>query len=255
MPGECPENARKRSGASPRPVRSRSQKPALRQYRTGQDRSGWSGSGPVLRPPECSLSASRIPPRPHPQPSQDPPRDPSSPHCRRSGAAAVFEYLPLTTRSPQIWGVFPLHSLGIRKLSILLPQGRLPILHQARSRGWGFVVNGHPQPVDKIFVHRAWMKLSTGGPQAELSCPQLPAASPHLCPLFGNAAPPFTAPSERRHTKRVGWAVGNLGKAGDSPGEKPPCPVHRMCRTFLCPQKRRVVHRCRPQGQWIKNRT
>ncbi|TXS72392.1 hypothetical protein EAO76_17955 [Streptomyces sp. sk2.1] len=152
-----------------------------------------------------------------------------------------------------MWAVFSLHSLGIRKLSILLPQGRLPILHQARSRPWGFVANNHPQPVDKIFVHRSPMMLSTGGPQTRPRCPQLSRASPHLCPLFGNTTPLVTAPSERRHTKRVGWAVGNLGKAGDSPGEKVPCPVHRVCRTFGRPQKHRVVHRCRPQGQWTKN--
>lgn len=63
--------------------------------------------------------------------------------------------------------------------------------------------------------------MSTGGPQRGLCCPQLDRASPHPCPLFGNATTPFTVPSERRHTERVGWAVGNLGKAGDSPGEKP----------------------------------
>lgn len=46
------------------------------------------------------------------------------------------------------------HSLGTGKLSILRPQGALPILDQARSHGWGFVVNLHPQPVDRIFFHR-----------------------------------------------------------------------------------------------------
>lgn len=100
-------------------------------------------------------------------------RSSSRRHPHASAPAPVFEYTPPTCGSPQIWGKFPLHSLGIAKLSILLPQGRLPILHQARSRAWGFVVNSDPQPVDKIFIHRAPPMLSTGGPQAGLRCPQL----------------------------------------------------------------------------------
>lgn len=168
--------------------------------------------------------------------------------------AALFEYRPGHGCSPQIWGEFSLHSLGIQKLSILLPQARQPILHQASSGAWGFVVNNDPQPVDKFFVHRAPSTLSTVDPQDGGRFPQEGRASPHRCPLFGNATPAFTAPSERRHTERVGWAVGNVGKAGDSPGEKPPCPVYRVCTTFGCPQKHRVVHRCHPQGRWTKNR-
>lgn len=171
-----------------------------------------------------------------------------------SRPSRLFEYLLWRGCSPQIWAQSPFHSLGIEKLSILLPQAGQPILHQASSEAWGFVVNIHPQPVDKIFVHRGPSSLSTGDPQAGPACPQLPQASPHLCPLFGNATPAFTAPSERRHTKRVGWAVGKLGKAGDRPGEKPPCPVYRLCRTFGCPQKPRVFHRVHPQGRWTKNR-
>ncbi|PCG83315.1 hypothetical protein CIB93_25190 [Streptomyces sp. WZ.A104] len=146
------------------------------------------------------------------------------------------------------------HSLGTRKLSILRPQGALPILHQARSHGWGFVANRDPQAVDRIFVHRRPSRLSTGGPQDGCCCPQLRPASPHLCPLFGNATPALTSRSERRHTKELGWAVGNLGKAGDRSGEKWPPPVHRVCRTFARPQKAPVVHGCHPQGRWTKNR-
>ncbi|OLO32210.1 hypothetical protein PZ61_0217900 [Streptomyces sp. MNU77] len=138
-------------------------------------------------------------------------------------------------------------------MSILRPQGALPILHQARSRGWGFVVNLHPQPVDRMFVHSGPSMLSTGSPQAEPCCPQLRPASPHPCPLFGNATHALTARSERRHTKVVGWAVGNVGKAGDRPGEKWPPPVHRVCRTSARPQKAPVVHGCHPQDQWTKN--
>lgn len=59
------------------------------------------------------------------------------------------------------------------KLSRLHPQGPLSILHQARSHAWGFVVNDDPQPVDRIFVHRGSMMLSTVGPQAGPCCPQL----------------------------------------------------------------------------------
>ncbi|ARF73815.1 hypothetical protein B7C62_17260 [Kitasatospora albolonga] len=151
-------------------------------------------------------------------------------------------------------GKSSVHSLGTAKLSILRPQGQLPILHQARSRGWGFVVNHDPQAVDRIFVHRGRSRLSTGGPQAGYRCPQLCSASPHPCPLFGNATPALTARSERRHTKLPDWAVGNLGKAGDRSGEKWPPPVHRVCRTSACPQRAPVVHGCHPQDRWTKNR-
>ncbi|KAB2588479.1 hypothetical protein F5983_32115 [Streptomyces arboris] len=151
-------------------------------------------------------------------------------------------------------GISSVHSLGTGKLSILRPQARLPILHQARSHGWGFVVNRDPQPVDSFLVHRGRSRLSTVGPQAGRCCPQLGPASPHLCPLFGNRTRPLTARSERRHTKLPDWAVGNVGKAGDRPGEKWPPPVHRVCRTSARPQKAPVVHGCHPQGRWTKNR-
>lgn len=156
--------------------------------------------------------------------------------------------------SPQMGVESSLHSLGTGKLSRLRPQGALSILHQARSTGWGFVVNSDPQAVDKISVHRGTPGLSTGNSQDLLSCPQEARASPHLCPLFGNTTPLLTAASERRHTEVVDWAVGNLGKAGDSPGEKSPGPVHRVCRTFGCPQKGPVIHGRRPQVRWTKNR-
>lgn len=136
--------------------------------------------------------------------------------------ASLFEYPPGHGCSPQIWGEFSLHSLGIQKLSILLPQAEQPIPHQASSGAWGFVVNNDPQPVDKFFIHRGPSALSTVGPQDRGRFPQAGRASPHRCPLFGNVTPAFTTASERRHTDRVGWAVGNVGKAGDGPGEKPP---------------------------------
>ena len=85
------------------------------------------------------------------------------------------------------------------------------------------------------------------------SCP-LPTAFPHPCPLFGNATPSLTGSSESRHTNEPGWPVGNVGKAGDGAGEKSLSAVHRVCRTFPRPQKHRVVHGCRPQAQWTKNR-
>lgn len=111
---------------------------------------------------------------------------------------------------------------------------------------------GSPQAVDKVTVHKLCTKLSTDNPQAEASCPQQGATSPHACPLFGNATHLITAPSERRHTKLLGWPVGKLGKAGDGSGENSPQPVHGVCRTFCSPQRPLVVHRLHPQGPWIK---
>ncbi|GHF43191.1 hypothetical protein GCM10010218_25610 [Streptomyces mashuensis] len=84
--------------------------------------------------------------------------------------------------------------------------------------------------------------------------PVLYTAFPHPCPLFGNETPKITAPSERRHTKLPDWAVGNLGKAGDTPGEKCALPVHRVCTTSRGPQTTPVIHRRHPQGQWTKFR-
>ncbi|THC48445.1 hypothetical protein E7X58_24485 [Streptomyces sp. A1499] len=126
--------------------------------------------------------------------------------------------------------------------------------HQTRSSGWGFVDKRSPQAVDEIFLHRVCTTLSTGGPQVLAGCPQLYPASPHGCPLFGNATRLLTGSSERRHTKVPGWPVGKRGKAGDDAGEKWPFPVHGVCRTFARPQKHPVVHGCRPQARWIKNR-
>jgi hypothetical protein len=83
--------------------------------------------------------------------------------------------------------------------------------------------------------------------------PVLYTAFPHPRPLFGNATPRITAPSERRHTKLPGWAVGNLGKPGDSAGEKWTPPVHGVCRTFRGPQKSLLFHRAHPQPRWTKN--
>ena len=137
----------------------------------------------------------------------------------RWSGVAVFEYSPREASSPQIWGDFPLHTLGIQKLSILLPQGWRPMIHQPRSAAWGFVANSDPQPVEKIFMHMPVIALSTRSPQLRARCPQQIRASPHLCPLFGNETPLLTAPSERRHTRSHDWPVGNPGKAGDGSGE------------------------------------
>ncbi|EFL24675.1 hypothetical protein SSOG_04389 [Streptomyces himastatinicus ATCC 53653] len=81
-----------------------------------------------------------------------------------------------------------------------------------------------PQDVLRV-VHRP--PTATGG---------LPTASPHACPLFGNETVTLTGPSERRHTKEPGWAVGKVGKTGDAAGENRASPVHRVCRTFRRPQ-------------------
>ncbi|TXL92119.1 hypothetical protein EW053_04245 [Streptomyces sp. IB2014 016-6] len=144
------------------------------------------------------------------------------------------------------------HTLGIDKLSRLRPQAGRPELDHARSDPWGFVANSPPQPVDSFLAHRTEVRLSTGGPQAAACCPQLRPASPHRCPLFGNRTRLFTVSSERRHTEVVRDPVGNVGKAGDDPGEKSGCPVHRLCRTFGRPQSDGVVHRRRPQDRWTK---
>ncbi|PNG23901.1 hypothetical protein C1J00_01570 [Streptomyces cahuitamycinicus] len=137
-------------------------------------------------------------------------------------------------------------------MSRSFPQQPLVIDDQTSSGACGFVDEGSPQPVDDGLVHRLCTELSTGCPQAGWSCPQRSVASPHPCPLFGNATRLLTGSSERRHTKVPGWAVGNLGKAGDGAGENSPHPVHGVCRTFCSPQMRPVVHRLHPQGPWTK---
>jgi hypothetical protein len=85
----------------------------------------------------------------------------------------VFECVPGNSVLHRFAGNLASTAWGRLRLSILRPQGRLPILHQTRSGGWGFVVNDDPQPVDKISTHRASTRLSTGSPQAGRSCPQL----------------------------------------------------------------------------------
>ncbi|XIG76081.1 hypothetical protein C1N81_24060 [Streptomyces sp. SGAir0957] len=150
--------------------------------------------------------------------------------------------------------IFSLHSLGRAKLSRRCPQRTVVKSHQARSGGCGLVDRSSPQAVDRLFIHSLCTALSTGDPQDLSCCAQRREASPHRCPLFGNATRSITGPSESRHTEGVGWAVGNVGKAGDGSGEKWPSPVHRVCRTFRRPQIGRVVHRPRPQAQWTKNR-
>ncbi|QEV56926.1 hypothetical protein CP981_19625 [Streptomyces platensis] len=145
------------------------------------------------------------------------------------------------------------HILGRGKLSLWDPQAGVLTGHRRRSAACGFVANLLPQGVDSGFVHRAAAVLSTARPQASRCCPQQSPASPHRCPLFGNTTPALTGPSESRHTKVVGWAVGNVGKAGDGTGEKYLSPVHRVCRTFGGPQNRPLIHGRHPQGRWTKN--
>ncbi|RZB18497.1 hypothetical protein StrepF001_15650 [Streptomyces sp. F001] len=132
------------------------------------------------------------------------------------------------------------------------PQPGLLKDHQTRSSGCGSVDEGSPQTVDRQVIHRLCTELSTGHPQAGAGCPQWCLPSPQLCPLFGNTTRLLTGPSERRHTKLPGWAVGNMGKAGDGAGENSPHPVHGVCRTFRSPQKCSVVHRLGPQAPWTK---
>lgn len=153
---------------------------------------------------------------------------------------------------PQIWGLSPVHILGTAKLSRLCPQAPWVRDDQTRSGGCGSVDERYPQAGDESVIHRLGTELSTDNPQAGAGCPQRSSASPHRCPLFGNATRHLTVSSERRHTKVPGWAVGKAGKAGDGAGEKWPSAVHGVCRTFRSPQKPEVVHRRRPQGRWTK---
>ncbi|QEV68991.1 hypothetical protein CP983_21510 [Streptomyces chartreusis] len=138
-------------------------------------------------------------------------------------------------------------------MSRLCPQPPLLKDDRTRSTACGFVDERSPQTVDSEKIHRLCMKLSTDNPQAGASCPQRSPASPHRCPLFGNATRLLTGSSERRHTKVPGWPVGKVGKAGDGTGEKSAQAVHGVCRTFRSPQKHPVVHCRRPQGRWTKS--
>lgn len=107
-----------------------------------------------------------------------------------SPAPSLFECGLLTGPSPQMCEEFSVHSLGTGKLSILRPQGALPILHQARSGGWGFVVNDDPQPVDNFLFHSGSSALSTGGPQVGPSCPQLLHTPVHCSATQHTLSPP-----------------------------------------------------------------
>lgn len=112
------------------------------------------------------------------------------PPSERRNPWRVFDYGPLTWASPQKKPESRVHSLGTVKLSRLRPQGLLPILHQTRSRAWGFVVNDDPQPVDRFFLHRSPPRLSTGGPQARRRCPQLLHTPVHCSATRHPLSPP-----------------------------------------------------------------
>ena len=82
---------------------------------------------------------------------------------------------------------------------------------------------------------------------------RLSPASPHPCPLFGNATRPVTVPSESAHTLvpegpvekpgfPVGTAVENLGS-----------PVGGLCRTLGCPQVPPFHPPLHPQARWTKS--
>ncbi len=195
-------------------------------------------------PQESLRSPSRGPPEPI---RQTPATDPN-PRTR----PPLFEYHPGYGLPPQIWGLSSVHILGTAKLSRLCPQAPGVRDDQTRSGGCGSVDERYPQAGDESVIHRLGTELSTDNPQAGAGCPQRSSASPHRCPLFGNATRHLTVSSERRHTKVPGWAVGKAGKAGDGAGEKWPSAVHGVCRTFRSPQKPEVVHRRRPQGRWTK---
>lgn len=126
--------------------------------------------------------------------------------------------------------------------------------HQSRSEGWGLVDRRYPQAVDHSLSTGRLSRLSTGGPQAEPCCAQLPGAFPQRCPLFGNPTRPLTTRSELRHRKLPQVPVGNSSEPGDAAGENSPAAVDRVWVTSGRPQEPSVVHRLHPQGRWTKNR-
>ncbi len=158
----------------------------------------------LRRPPDALHSPSGRPPQPLRTPSRRLPR-PLSAVRRRTAASycglGCSNIWRRYGRPPQIRRLSRVHTLGTGKLSRSCPQPRLVEDHRPRSAPCGFVDERSPQPVDDGMVHRARRTLSTGGPQAGAACPQRSAASPHGCPLFGNATRRLTVPSERRHTK------------------------------------------------------
>lgn len=261
---EIPESSGGRSAADSQPVRRRSES---RQCRS-----------PVAPEPlgsrcEAARELSRIAPMPIPAPPQPfwmgsaaPPRpseaDPEPIQGRSGGRSPPSRAHPSVIRCSNTrrvtavlhrFGDFlPSTSWGLGKLSRSCPQAPRVRDHQTRSSACGFVDKRYPQPVDGSLIPSLWIKLSTDNPQAGAGCPQRSPASPHRCPLFGNATRHLTVSSERRHTKVPGWAVGKVGKAGDGAGEKWPSAVHGVCRTFCSPQKPEVVHRRHPQGRWTK---
>lgn len=172
---------------------------------------------------------------------------------RHLGGHRLFDFSSGYGRPPQIWGLSFFHMVGMVELSRAVSTGRAGRSRRRSSGGCGIVDDGDPQAVDDEMIHRLCRKLSTDNPQAGGGCPQCGAASPHGCPLFGNATHSLTASSERRHTKVPGWGVGNLGIPGDTAGENCPRPVGEVCRTFCSPQTPRVVHRLHAQARWTKN--
>ena len=207
-----------------------------------------SGPQPILSPPEARPKHVRSTFEAHPEPIRQTLAVVSNPRTE----PPLFEYPPGYGRPPQIRRLSSVHILGTVKLSRSCPQAPRVRDDQTRSGACGFVDKRYPQAVDGSLIPSLWIKLSTDNPQAGAGCPQRSPASPHRCPLFGNATRHLTVSSERRHTKVPGWAVGKAGKAGDGAGEKWPSAVHGVCRTFRSPQKPEVVHRRRPQGRWTK---
>lgn len=196
---------------------------------------------PLRPPPEASTDPLATPSRPlrsHPDPSPDRPR--------------VFDWPSGYGLPPQIRRVSSVHIMGTAKLSQAVSTGQRGKERPCSSEGCGFVDEGSPQGVENVPAPRVWKRLSTENPQAGGGFPQRSGPSPHGCPLFGNSTAPIAASSESRHTKLPGWAVGNVGKPGDAPGENSALPGDGVCRTFCSPQNTRVIHGLRPQARWIK---
>ncbi len=235
------------SGTASGPPPDRPPDPPPRQLR----RSSGRPSGPAFRPvSEGSRAASQAPEHP----VQRAPRERSGGALPQPRAPDLFEYALSGATHPQIRGLSSVHTLGTATVTHNLSTG-LPgegssdqvntLWNCAQPLSTGCGQNLCPQHLPPL--------CPTVHPQVAASCAQGAGTSPHRCPLFGNPGGPLTVRSESGHTDVDVWPVEYRGKAGDAPVEYRGSPGDGLCRTFCSPQGHGVVHRCRPQGRWIKN--
>lgn len=151
-----------------RPARRRPSGPYGRSLRLAQ-RVSPAGTERPASPYGDVSTALRSPSGPTPRPPR--PRRDSVPTLWK--ATALFDSSSGHGCTPQIDQDSSVHMLGTGKLSRWLPQVDRPKGHQPRSAACGFVANTHPQGVDRGFVHRGVIALSTVRPQVARACPQL----------------------------------------------------------------------------------